>query len=123
MDSEWRDQPLQLSLDLNDRNIDENLITWSTFRAIFDLHQQGLVPAGPLSLMAVYIPTACLKPENVPNMNSPEFSDILGELWKIWEENYFDSCEEFRGRFLHYFKVNYLIMLEYGSTLHLPLTA
>ena len=116
----WREQPLQLVLDMNDRNFDENLLTWSTFRAIYDLKQQDLVPAGALSLLAEHITADSVKCANIPH-----FAQTLASLcmWKIWEDNYFDSSEDFRGRFLHYFKANYLIMLEYGTTLHLPLTA
>ena len=116
----WRDQPLQLVLELDENDIDENLLAWSTFRAIYDLNQQKLVPPGPMSMLAEYI-TA----DSVKCVNIPYFANTLACLcmWKIWEYNYFSTGEEFRGRFVHYFKTNYLIMLEYGIPLHLPLTA
>ena len=123
MDSLWRN-PIQLGLDLNAENIDDNLVTWSTFTAMFDLHQKKLVP-WPLSVMAADIPAECVKPANIPKMRSPEFSVILDKLWKVWEDNYFFSSEEFRGLFIHYFKVNYLVIMEYGiyHDCHLPLAA
>ena len=50
MDLEWWKDPLELGLDLNEDNIVENFVTWSTFRAIFDLKPLGCVPA---SLMKI----------------------------------------------------------------------
>ena len=116
----WREQPLQLVLELDENDIDENLLAWSTFRAIYDLNKQNLVPPGPMSMLAKYITADSVKCANIPY-----FANTLACLcmWKVWEYNYFSSGEDFRGRCVHYFKSNYLIILEYGIPLHLPLTA
>ena len=95
----WRD-PLELVLDLNEDNTNDSFITWCTFRAIFDLHEIGCVPAS-LVKIAQDVPAAYIGWENINNLGSPIHADVLNGLWTIYEQNYFETSEYFRGLFLH----------------------
>ena len=103
----WK-EIIDIEIDLTKETLDESLVTWSSFRAIYDLNQLGCVPSSLLKI-AEDVPDNYICWENVNNLDSPIYTAILDELWLVWEDNYFETDSVFQYLFCHYFTCNYLV--------------